>query len=1130
MIVSKTLKYYQLILLLCLSLTNQGQNSSVLSTGTWAKLGVSAKGIYKIDFEIMQKAGLNPASINVENIQLYGQSGGMLPQDNNALRTDDLIQNAIFPVGLEDSSFDPKDYILFFSQGPNLEMIDHEGHLVYEKNLYADTAYYFLTVGPDQGKRMENLTNMGTGYPVIDQYIDYRYQENDLVNILSSGRSWFGPLVTPSSTVSVNFGDIPPLSMGTDLEVVAAVLNRGQERSSFTFWLNGSEVGSIETEGVGSGTYDDKGVFGLDTMRIGASQISQQGSFDFDINYQGGTNGLFDYLQVTYTSPLEYLGSPVYFRSVESLQNSYSTFIINSVSEEAVIWDLSNPHDAAIQEYQLNGNSVAFGTPTSSLKEFVIFSGDNFPVPFEVQPLDNQDLHGISVPDLLIVTHPLFKSAAERLASFRSQEDQLEVLVVTPEEIYNEFSSGRQDVTAIRDFAKYMYQKDNKLKYLLLFGRSSFDYKNITSRNTNYVPTYQSRNSVDPIFSYNSDDYFGFLDDDEGEWDESLSGSGGHILNISVGRLPVTTRAEADGVVDKLVHYASNEASLGRWRQDIYYVADDGDFNLHQRDADQLATMVDTANQDFNVNKIYMDAYPQEQTPNGEGAEAVNKAIEDAIKKGALIINYTGHGSEFRWADETILDHNMISSWNNMDRLPMFVTATCEFGRNDDPKRVSGAEKLITNPNGGAIALVTTTRPVFASKNFILNKAFYEVALTQTDSGYLAIGDIFKFVKNDSHTIVANRNFALLGDPSMKLAYPRKNLRITEILSDGQPGDTIQALSPVNIKGDVIDTEGQPILSYHGTADVTVFDKQTTSETLGSEGGRTFTFQERNSVIFRGKASIKNGKFEVNFIVPKNINYQNGSGKISLYALSTNGLEDAGGATSSFAIGGSNKNPTIDNTPPLISLYMDDTSFVDGGSTGENALLLARLSDENGINIASSGFGQDITAALNSDKPFILNDFFTADVDSYKTGWVQYPINSLSEGRHIITLKAWDIYNNSTEESLEFYVFEGSRLALNKVLNFPNPFDQQTTFLIDHNQPGADLTVEIRIFDQMGKLVDKMVTNYENSPSTISDVSWNGTNGHGGQLVKGIYLYQIIVTSTSSGDKKIENKKMILIK
>ncbi len=1125
------LKYYHIVILCCLSFTVVAQNSSVLASGQWVKLGVTSKGIYKVDFETLKNAGFNPATLKTDNIQIFGQGGGMLPQSNQASRPDDLQESAFYSVGLDDDSFDPADYLLFFAEGPNLEFINNDGHLVYQKNLYADTVYYFLTIGSQPGKRMEIVTNKGNDHPIVSSYIGYAYHESELRNILSSGREWYGELVSASKALDIHFSDIPPLTQGTSVKVISTVLNRSKEKANFSFSLNGSNIGFIEVSGVGSGIYDDKGVVATDTLVVDQSQVNQQGSFDIRVSFSAAGNGLFDNLMVSYESPLEQYGSVTFFSSPAGLNNTTSTFRINNVNQETVIWDISDPRNSVIQEFTLAENQAKFGALTQSLKEYVVFSGSDFPLPLASQPVANQDLHGMRVPNLLIVAHPMFTIEAERLAAFRTQNDLLEVQVVTPQEIYNEFSSGGQDVTAIRDFARYLYQRSSDLKYLLLFGRCSFDYKNIIQNNTNYVPTYQSRNSVDPIYSHNSDDYFGFLDEDEGIWSEELSGVGGHILDISVGRLPVTTVQEARGVVDKLIHYASSPATLGSWRQDIYYVADDGDFNLHQRDADRLATMVDTSNQDFNVHKIYMDAFPQDQTPNGESADAVNQAIEEAIKKGALIINYTGHGSEFRWADETILDHQMIDSWDNFDRLPLFVTATCEFGRHDDPKRISGAEKLIINPQGGAIGLVTTARPVFASKNFILNRAFYEIALELTDSGYPTLGDIFKYTKNDSYAIVANRNFALLGDPSMKLSYPRKNLRITEIAADGlAAGDTVHALSMVRMKGTVTNEAGEPILNYEGTAEITVFDKETTTETLGSEGGRTFTFKERNSVIFRGQASIKSGQFEVNFVVPKNINYQTGQGKISLYALSSNGLEDAGGATNSFIIGGSNNNAPLDNVPPQITLFMDDTSFVDGGSTGNSTVLLARITDKSGINISNIGIGQDISALLNSQKEFVLNDFFTADLDSYQSGWVRYPIDDLDEGKQTINVKVWDVYNNSNDASLDFYVFDGDRLELSRVLNYPNPFRESTTFLIDHNQPGATLEVEVRIFDQQGKLVHQILTNYENSPSSIEGTTWNGTNSNGIELKRGIYLYQVIVKSLTSSDKNIENRKMILIK
>ncbi len=1131
MLTKQKLKYCLLIFVAHFSLIISGQNPSVLSSGTWAKLGVTHKGIYKINREVLIDAGFAPESIDPSKIQLYGQGGGMLPQSNQLDRPNDLKENAIYASGLEDGSFDQNDYLLFYAEGPQLEYVNQQGKLIYEKNLYADTAFYFVTVGDNDGKRMQSTPNLGSSFPEIDNYIHYEYHELDRVNILSSGREWYGQFMTSSNPIRIEFENTPTVKAGTELTLVSSVVNRSQDRATINFAVNGTAMGTMESNGIGSGTYDDKGVVVTDTLRIGSEVVNTQpGNLNFVVNYRGPGNGLLDYLQVYYQSPLEMLGQTIYFRSPVSTDHSASTFKISNAASNLVIWDVTDPQTAQVQQYQLNAEQAVFGANSQTMREYLAFQGSDFPLPISVEPVAIQNLHGLSVPDLLIVTHWLFLDQAQQLAAFRSQNEEIDVQVVTVDEIYNEFSSGRQDVTAIRDFVRYLYQKDNKLKYLLLFGRSSFDYKNVTERNTNFVPTYQSRNSVDPIYSYNSDDYFGFLDDDEGMWTEELSGIGGHFLDIAVGRLPVTTRQAAQDVVDKLIHYGSNPVTLGSWKQDIYYVADDGDFNLHQRDADQLATMVDTTSTEFNVHKLYMDAFPQEQTPNGESADALTFALEDAIKKGALIVNYTGHGSEFRWAEETILNHNMIDSWVNIDRLPLFVTATCEFGRHDDPKRISGAEKLITNPKGGAIGLVTTARPVFASKNFILNRAFYEVALSKTETGYPTLGEIFKYTKNDSYNIVANRNFALLGDPSMKLAYPQEQLRITDIISDNVAGDTVKALSNIKILGEVVNAEGENLTNYHGTAEITIFDKQTVSETLGSDGGRTFTFQERNSVIFRGQASIKSGGFEINFIVPKNINYLHGAGKISLYALSTNGLEDASGATSSFIIGGTNKNAPVDNIPPEITLYMDDQSFISGGSTGRSTLLLARLTDESGINISNSGLGQDIVAEIDSDQEIILNDFFTADIDSYQSGWVRYPIDRLEEGKHTLTLKAWDIHNNSNISSLEFQVFDGSRLAIGEVKNYPNPVKDFTTFLIDHNQPGTELEVTIRIFDRQGMLVHQISTKYENSPSTINDTTWNGANGQGTPLKNGIYLYQVIVKSTTSGDINVENQKMILIK
>ncbi|MGI9544339.1 MAG: type IX secretion system sortase PorU [Cyclobacteriaceae bacterium] len=1115
----------------------QSPSSSVLSNGDWYKLAITEEGIYKIDLAFLESIGLQTDQIDPQRLSIYGNGGGMLPQSNSVSRSTDLIENAIFVSGESDGRFDQNDYLLFYAEGPDI--LDYDlavGAFEYQNNLYSDTTFYFLTVGPSAGKRIMRQESLGPGFAQIRQFTDAKVYENDIDNILSSGREWYGEKFIGSETKNFVFNNIDGLHADGELLLLSSVMAQSNAQASFSLTLNGIEIGTQEPSTISSATYAEKGKNKIDTFRISASQLNANNNiYDVALTFipggSGNSDGYLNFLLLQIERELKLNGKQTIFRSPRSLEQPQSTYILGNASNDLTIWDITNPESIAEQQYDLNGGEARFGALSTGLREFLAFSGNDFPSPSFSGLVANQNLQSDLTPEMVVISYPGFRSEAERLATFRSQHDGLNVKVVSPSEIYNEFSSGAQDVTAIRDYLKYLFDHGGeKLRYVLMFGRCSYDYKGYTSNNTNFVPTYQSRSSLHPIFSHSSDDYFGFLDADEGEWDEDLSGSGGHLLDIAVGRLPVRTREEAKVVVDKLINYSTNQNALGSWRQDIYYVADDGDFNLHQRDADLLADLVDTAAVTYNVKKIFLDAFPQEKTANGESAKAVNQAIDEAINQGALIVNYTGHGSEFRWAEETILSNNMIQNWENFDQLPLFVTATCEFGRHDDPQRISGAEILITQPRGGAIGLVTTARPVFASKNFILNKAFYQAAFKPVNGEQPRLGDIFQSTKNDSYDIVANRNFALLGDPSMKLAYPQHQLKIHSIENaQGDPIDTLTALSLVTINGAVHDEQGNKLNAYNGIANVTVFDQESELQTLGTESGGIFNYQERKNVIFRGKSAIENGSFKASFVVPKNISYRLNNGKISLYAQSNHNLEDAGGANAEVLIGGSNKNAPSDNTPPTIALFIDDTSFVTGGSTGSNPILLAKLSDENGINISNVGLGQDISATLDGETTFILNDFYQASLGDYTTGWVTYPIGNLDKGTYRLNLKAWDIYNNSNNASVDFIVADNDKIALQRVLNLPNPVDRQTQFIIDHNRPGDRLEVTIAIYDDQGKLVDTLQLTYNNSPASLKGMFWDGTDGRGSRLEAGMYIYKVQVRSLTDGDKKQEYQKLVLI-
>ncbi|MDN5215774.1 type IX secretion system sortase PorU [Fulvivirgaceae bacterium BMA12] len=1114
------------------------QSNSVLSGGSWYKFGVTTSGIFQIDANQLADAGVDINSIDPKKIKIFGNGGGMLPQANDVTRFQDLTENAIVVEGENDGTFDSNDVILFYGQGPDHYRFDEsEQTFKYEKNIYSDTTYYFLTIGSSAGLRIGNADNLGTSFPVINEYDYYEAFEEDKFNLISSGRKWYGDGFKSSGKDFVFNLEGIASNTSASIEVSTLSFTSFDDNATFDISVDASPVGQQSFSGVTSYIYGLKGddqvsKFDFNTNILDAdNQVTVNLQFNPSANIE--STGYLDYLFLTAKRKLSLFGDQTLFRSLNSLEDASSTFEIGDFPDQATIWDVSDPlrPKAQLFDYDAGNRKAMFGTGTDQLKEFIAFNG-NYLSPTYHGTVKNQNLHGSEVTDMVIISHPDFMSEAQRLATFRETHDGLSVQVVTIEEVYNEFSSGAQDVTAIRDFMKHLYDQGtgDKLKYLLLFGDCSFDYKNRETINTNKVPVYQSRNSLWPTRTYSSDDYYGFLDDDEGEWVENSSGD--HLLDIGVGRLPVNTPEEAKIIVDKIIHYSTNPSTLGNWRNEIHLIADDsdGDGFRHFLDAEALSRLVEENHAQFNVNKLYLDAFQQEVTPNGEVAPVFRELIEQAVNKGTLIVNYTGHGNEEKLTEETVIDLELVKNLENYDQMALFVTATCEFGRYDDPIRRSGAEELILNPNGGAIAMLTTSRPVFSDSNLELNLAFYNAVFQRENGNYLRLGDIMIYTKNNSLEGFRNRNFSLLGDPSMRLNYPEKNIVIDHI--NGIPItdkiDTLTALNKVTIGGKVVDENATVISSYNGVLEAVVYDKKSSNETLPSEG-RTFSFEIQDNIIYKGKVSIEDGGFQMEFVVPKNISYLSDNGKISMYARSDQGLTDANGANIDVVIGGSSKNVPVDNKPPTVELYMEDTSFVSGGFTNSNTLFLAHLTDESGINISNSGLGQNITAILDGEKTFNLNDFYETDIDSYQSGWVAFPLNDMSEGEHVIVFKAWDTFNNSVESSIKFKVKENNEIVFTSLYNYPNPFSQNTTFHIEHNRAGDDLYLTIEIFSVKGELVRKIDYLYENSPRTINDIEWNGRGFADKILENGMYIYKVYLASSEDGAKNQQYQKLVII-
>ena len=697
-----------------------------------------------------------------------------------------------------------------------------------------------------------------------------------------------------------------------------------------------------------------------------------------------------------------------------------------------------------------------------------------------------------------------------------------------------------------------LYEKANTSGYslpqaMLMFGDGSYDYKDRIANNTNFVPTYESLNSLSPIASFCTDDYFAILDDNEGGNIDIYKDN----LDLAIGRLPVSNLEEAFAVVNKIKAYSSS-ANQGSWQNVLTMLSDDEDGNTHFKDAEEIGNYLATNFPVWNIDKIYVDAFQQVTTTSGQRAPDVNTAIRNRIYNGTLMFNYLGHGGISGLAAERILQLGDIDTWNNCSKMPLFVTATCEFTKFDDPENKSAGEVLMMKPDGGAIALVTTLRLVYASANKVLNSGFTYSAFTPFNNYYRNIGDAFGIGKNNtlaSGTDIQNtRKFMLIGDPMMFLDYPKNNIITTEINNQPiQSGlDTLKALEKITVKGKVVDANGNTLTSFNGRVYPTIYDKAQNIQTFGDKNTQKKIFKLQKNILYRGKSTVTNGEFTFTFIVPKDINYQFGNGKFSYYA--ENGDVDANGFRNDVIIGGTSDSTSSDNIGPEIKLFMNDEKFAFGGLTDENPYIFLKLKDANGINTTGNGIGHDVSGVLdeNTASSFIMNDFYEATQDDYTSGSVRYPLKDLSIGRHQLDVKCWDVYNNSSTAYTEFVVASSAKLALDHVLNYPNPFTTQTEFMFEHNMPGSNLTVMVEIYSVSGKLIKTIRTNILNNSTVTSDkicgdensssnsyrvdgIMWDGTDDYGDLIGKGVYVYRISVLS-DNGMKANKLEKLVVLK
>ncbi len=1118
------------------------KGNSVLASGDWYKFSLEEDGVYKLTPDNLREAGIQLDNTPIANIRVFGNGQGILPTANTAPRKDDLLEIPLKAVDANNNgNFDGSDYVLFYARGPH-EWNYNSARQRFEHtlNFYRDRNFYFVTVNNGAGKRIAQQPG-STASPNFNltTYDDYAFKEDELENLVGAGREWMGDVF--DFDLENNYGfNFPDLDRSRPVKLrVRAFARSSTSNTLMNVLYNGSNIQNLRFNA--HSTADGANfVTGADSS---STFISLADNFSLNLRYNNSANptgvAWLDFIEVQVRRNLTYRNGALTFRDIGSVgTGNVAEFSIENGTAQLEVWDVTDINKAFSLPTQLNGTRLSFRIATDSLREMVALRGSSFPTPEFEGPVESQNLHSLSPSEMVIVVHPNFKVAAERLAGFHKSSEGLDVLVVTVNEIYNEFSSGGQDITAIRDFIRMLYVRNNgsadDLRFLCLMGDASYDYRDRLSNNSNFVPIWQNTQSFSLQASSVSDDYYGYLDPSEGN---SLTSG---ILDIGIGRVPCGSLGQAQSFVDKVVHYASGANRFGDWRNRVLLMADDLDNSWERKFitiSNSLENRALKSSNAFNVEKIYMDAYKQVSTSGSESYPEASQDMFRKIQQGNLVTNYIGHGGEVGLASEKLLKLSDVNGWTNYDAMPLFLTITCEFTRLDDPKRVSAGEQLLLNPNGGAIALVSTTRVVDVRTASDLNENIFDSLLTRPDNLPKRLGEIIKDAKNGTQ-LRGNPNrlkFSLFGDPSLRLAIPYFRVQTNEIngvsVNTGAL-DTLEALSKVNIKGQVNDLNDQKINSFNGVLNVSVYDKPVNRTTLNNDGvtNGELGFTVQSSLIYRGKVDVVNGNFSIDFLVPLDIAYQFGFGKISYYA--TNRQVDAAGVFDTIVIGGFNENAPADNVGPEVKLYINDESFVRGGITDSDPDLYAVITDSSGINTVGNGIGHDLVAVLNNetDQSYVINEYYEADLNSYQSGTVRYPFFDLEDGTHTLKLKVFDVYNNFSEAETEFIVAENEDLALDHVLNYPNPFTTYTEFQFEHNRASQPLDIQVQIFTVSGKLVKTINTSRVPTGNRITGIAWNGLDDYGDKIGKGVYVYRVKVRTQLDNAQAEKYEKLVILR
>lgn len=1099
---------------------------SVLAQGKFVKIRVQNSGVYKLTFEDLNAMGVNPA-----NVRIFGYGGGVLEQSFMLPKLDDLPELAIWMEKGQDGVFNAGDYILFYAQGINRWSYDKtKSMFVHVGNSYSKYGYYFVTSDAGTGKKISEKMISLPPSPVIntiEEFVDFQVHERELTTIAKSGREFYGETYYNDNVQNITFSFPNPVTTNSTLVRLDVAAN-ASATSNFRLRLNGAQERNLSVAKRTDGDHYETGKAASGIF----SFTPDTDPFVFGLNYVKPNStavGYLNYLEVNTRRLLKMSGSVMQFQNVDYLGSSvYLKYMLSNANANVQIWDITNQQDVAKMITERVDGKLTFVGHSAELTHYLAIDptvSSAFPKPDIVGVVPNQNLHGLSGIDMIILTHPNFVSQAQTLAQAHREKSNLTVEVVTTEQVYNEFSSGTPDATAYRWIMKMLYDRANASnkpaelpKYLLLFGRGSFDNRGIIPESgDNLVLTYQAENSLVITLSYLTDDYFGFLEDNEGAQVPT------HTLDIGIGRFPVTTLQQATDVVNKTINYMNN-TQKGNWKNQLCFLADDGDGALHMKQADSITSMVARNFPGYQLNRIYLDAYKQEITASGESYPLAKSRFQNLLRSGLFLLNYTGHAGPGGWTNEHILTTSDVKSLSNKN-LPIWVGATCDFLQ-FDVKQVSGGEQVVLNPLGGGIGILSAARPVYASQNFTLNKLFNEHLFLKTNGQHPRVGDVLRMAKNKVGTEINKLSYVYLGDPAVKLNYPTEYRVVTSKVNESTVfgNDTLKALSVASIEGFIADDNGVLVDNFNGTVHLVVYDKVQRITTMNNHNDGAITYSDRLNTLFSGKAEVINGKYSISFMLPKDIKYNYGAGRINYYAQDDINDFEAQGYFENFIVGGTSRDYVVESDGPEVELYLNSENFVSGDKVNESPLFIANIKDINGINTVGSGIGHDIMLTIDEDpnQSYILNEHFSAAVNSYSEGTVKYKLPEMKAGKHTLTFRVWDLLNNSTTKTIDFEVVKGLTPVIFGIRNYPNPVKSQTFISVHHDRPETILNTTVEIFDLSGRKI------WSFTQASADSIPWNLQASDGRRVNPGVYLYRVNIKTADSELTSKTNKMIIL--